>query len=346
MTAFRLLGFLLLLLGWSNLLSAQNPPFNGTIFLDPDIITAEDPSTFVNLSDAGRGMRTMFDRRINNWTNQNVYLFNATYDDSLSLEIQVNPEFGNTETARAEAEKYAPVLGQLPTVLRKDAKTVWIHKGVNPFGGGNNNFLIHIGQAALYERDGILEETLVHEGSHTSLDDPHASTNAWIAAQQADPTFISTYARDNPTREDVAETFLLYLALRHRPERISEDLKKTIEESIPNRIAYFDAQDLDMYPIVQATPTIPNIIQGLEVTVFPNPSRNNFNLQYRLEQANTLEISLQNEAGQILSQVLPKQWQTKGEYTIAVNTQRLPAGTYYVQLKSPKGKVVRKVLVQ
>jgi len=101
-----------------------------------------------------------------------------------------------------------------------------------------------------------------------------------------------------------------------------------------------------MYPIVQATPTTPNIIQGLEVTVFPNPSRNNFQLRYRLEQANTLEISLQNQAGQILRQVLPKQWQTQGEYIIAIDTQRLPAGTYYVQLKSPKGKVIQKVFVQ
>ena len=70
---------------------------------------------------------------------------------------------------------------------------------MQPFGGGNNNLLIHTGQGAQYEASGILEETFVHEAAHTSLDAVHASSAGWIAAQQADPNFISTYARDNAT---------------------------------------------------------------------------------------------------------------------------------------------------
>jgi len=92
----------------------------------------------------------------------------------LTTEIQVNPEFGNSEVALAEAEKYAEVIGRLPTALRNDVETVWIHKGTEPFGGGNNNLLIHIGQAEIYMNDGILEETFVHEASNTSLDASHA----------------------------------------------------------------------------------------------------------------------------------------------------------------------------
>ena len=148
-----------------------------------------------------------------------------------------------------EAEKYAIVIGRLPTSLRQDVQTVWIHKGVNLFGGGNNNLLIHIGQSVLYENDGILEETLVHEASHTSLDATHANAPGWINAQQEDPTFISTYARDNPTREDIAETFLLYLAVKHRSDRISESLKETIANTIPNRIKYLDNQKWNLHPL-------------------------------------------------------------------------------------------------
>ena len=47
---------------------------------------------------------------------------------------------------------------------------------------------------------GILEETLVHEAAHTSLDRTHATAAGWLAAQTADGTFISTYARDHPLR--------------------------------------------------------------------------------------------------------------------------------------------------
>lgn len=36
-------------IGISTKLAAQSPPFNGTIFLDPNIITLKDPTTFLKL---------------------------------------------------------------------------------------------------------------------------------------------------------------------------------------------------------------------------------------------------------------------------------------------------------
>ncbi|MGW8323491.1 MAG: hypothetical protein ACWGSD_18250, partial [Thermodesulfobacteriota bacterium] len=147
------------------------------------------------------------------------------------------------------AEKYAEVIGRLPTVLRSQVETVSIHLGTEPFGGGNNNILIHTGQADAYVTSGILEETFVHEATHTSLDPSHRSSPGWLAAQAADPTFISTYARDFPNREDLAETFLLYLAVRYRSDRITTQLANQILQTIPNRIAYLDAQSFDVHPI-------------------------------------------------------------------------------------------------
>ena len=144
--------------------TSPDPPFSGTIFIDPDIITSSDPTTFRTLSFAGQGSRTMFDRRVNGWITVDAYLFNASFDDGLAAEIQVNPEFGGSDAALAEAEKYAEVIGRLPTALRIDVETVWIHKGTQPFGGGNNNLLIHIGQADLYAADGILEGDICARG--------------------------------------------------------------------------------------------------------------------------------------------------------------------------------------
>ena len=226
------------------------PPFSGTIFIDPDIITPADPSTFLSTTYAGRGTRTMFDRRVNAFVPFNAYLFTATFSDAPPVEIQVNPEFGSEAAARTEALRFARPIGQLPVALREDVRTVWIHRGVQGFGGGNNNLLIHTGQADLYIADGILEETFVHEAAHTSLDADHANSPGWRAAQAADPEFISTYARDNPTREDVAESFLPYLAVRYRRDRISPSLANTISSTIPNRMAYFDARSFDLTPFV------------------------------------------------------------------------------------------------
>jgi len=162
--------------------------------------------------------------------------------------------------------RFGEVIGRLPTALRVDVQTVWIHRGPQPFGGGNNNLLIHTGQANQYENSGILEETFVHEASHTSLDADHAASPGWLAAQAADPDFISTYARDNPTREDVAESFLPWLAARHRADRISQSLHDTFVQTIPNRFAYFDAQGFDLYPIV-VPPPVPVPALGVKARV-------------------------------------------------------------------------------
>jgi hypothetical protein len=231
--------------------SAEAALFSGTIFIDPDIITSADTTTFTGITATGTGSRLMFDRRVNSWVTLNALLFQATYGDGLSIEVQVNPEFSASEAA-TEALKYATVVGRLPTALRVDVETMWIHKGVQPFGGGNNNLLIHTGQGDNYAVAGILEETFVHEAAHTSLDAAHAASAGWLLAQSGDGEFISDYAEANPTQEDIAESFLTWLAVRHRADRISPELYQGIVDTIPNRLAYFDEQAFDMFPITQA----------------------------------------------------------------------------------------------
>ena len=206
----------------------KEPPFWGTIFIDPNIVTDSDSSAFKSISYKG------------------IELSEAKFDDGGIIEMQVNPEFKDKSLAEVEAKKYAWLIGQLPAFLRKDIQTSWIHKGIYDLGGGNNNILIHTGDAEQLERDGILEETLIHEASHTSLDSYHANNYAWLEAQSKDNNFISNYARDNPLREDIAESFLTYLAAIHLSDRISSELKLQILSTIPNRIEYFKNQNFDL----------------------------------------------------------------------------------------------------
>ncbi len=231
---------------------AADPPYNGTVWIDPNIITSSDPTAFQHITPGGRGERTMYDRRVNGRITVNAFLFNVQFDDGLSTEIQVNPEFGSVSAAMAEADKYGRIIGRLPAVLRSDAATVWIHMGKNPLGGGNNNILIHVDRAENSNERGFLEEELVHEGAHTSLDSRHSNAPGWLAAQKDDGNYVSNYARDHPQREDIAESFLSYLAVRYRSARISPSYEQAILETIPNRIAYFDAQSFDdaMYPVI------------------------------------------------------------------------------------------------
>ena len=96
-----------------------------------------------------------------------------------------------------------------------------------------------------------MEEILVHEAAHSALDIAHKDSPGWRAAQAADGVFISEYARDHPDREDIAESFLPYLAVRYRPERLTDAERAVILTTIPNRLIYFDEQDSTCRPIVR-----------------------------------------------------------------------------------------------
>lgn len=321
----------------ANQITQADPPFSGTIFIDPDIITPSDVTTFQSVSYSGRGFRTMYDRRVNNWITVSAYLFDASFDDGLTAEIQVNPEFGSSSAALAEAQKYGPVIGQLPTALRADVQTVWIHKGTQPFGGGNNNLLIHIGQADLYVNDGILEETFVHEAAHTSLDAAHANSSGWLAAQVADAEFISTYARDFPNREDIAESFLPYLAVRYRSNRISQSLKMTIMQTIPNRIAYFDNQSFDMYPISKPTTSVKEISHtSLPKTLalfqnYPNPFNLFTIISYSIPKPGFVILKVYDSLGKEIQTLVNKSQQAK-TYSIHFDAGDLSSGIYFYRL--------------
>ena len=47
-------------------LAASAPPFLGTVFVDGDIITPSDPSSFIKITSIPSDSRIMFDRRANN----------------------------------------------------------------------------------------------------------------------------------------------------------------------------------------------------------------------------------------------------------------------------------------
>ena len=44
--------------------------------------------------------------------------------------------------------------------------------------------------------------------------------------------FISNYAQAYPNREDIAESFLVYLAIQYRSDHISEETYQTIRKTI------------------------------------------------------------------------------------------------------------------
>jgi len=228
-------------------LAAAEPPFHGTAYISPDILTPKDPTALTGLREAGQGDRKNFDRRTGAFGQTPVWLFQAEYKGGRTIEVQVNREFSLAASKR-HAERFARIVGQIPHCLRRDVDALWIHDGEKPFGGGNRSILIHAGQAEKLARSGTLEEVILHEACHTSLDGDHAKSAGWAAARGKDPGFISRYAMENPQREDVAETFPCWYAVRHRKARLPRDLVKRIEAAVPARLAYIDSLKLEVSP--------------------------------------------------------------------------------------------------
>ena len=97
--------------------AATTPPFEGTVWIGPNIITPASPSDLLSTEPTGRGYRTTYDRR-SGWVTQNAYLFVGRLTGSKPTEIIVDPEFGSQDAAATQAGFFARILGQLPRSCR------------------------------------------------------------------------------------------------------------------------------------------------------------------------------------------------------------------------------------
>lgn len=221
-----------------------DPPSLGGL---PNLIQPEDPTTFLGVVAAGRGDREVNDDRFG-FITINAYLFNAHFSDGTTTEIRVNPDVGDLSVATAAANRYGRALGQLPFVVRAGTKRLTLHGCCASFAyGGGGGVVLHLPENPLSWPFLRSEEILLHEGVHAALDSRHYNAG-YRAAQTADGNFISDYAQSNPGEEDLAESFGPWLAVRYRPDRISREDYLKIVNTIPNRLAYLDAQRFNISP--------------------------------------------------------------------------------------------------
>ena len=230
------------------------PPFDGTVWIGPSLITPSSPSDLVSVTPAGQGKRTTYDRRVG-WVTQNAYLFSAKFTGSSPEEIIVNSEFGSADAALAQAQYFARITGQLPRGCRTQIDALWIHAGNANVGGGNRSLMLYSGYAEA--NPGYMEEAMLHECAHTSLDyawKGSVNRQQWDAAAAQDPGFISAYARDNPTSEDVSESFGPFVAWKlGAASGYSAQQLSVIAAQIPHRLAHLDSLKLDLAPVQPPT---------------------------------------------------------------------------------------------
>ena len=237
-----------------------NPPFSSTADTVFDIITTNDPSSFVCLDYRGIATRQMWDKRLDNEFDLEVFLFEAHFSDAPPFEIIVNPEFGTRAAAETEARRYTRALGQLPLTIRHGIRLFGIHDGNPTFSAGAGKIFVYADTASQRINDSHLEESLFHESVHATLDSKYANSRDWIDAQNSDNAFITRYAARYPEREDLAETALFAFGLIRHPGRIPPVDSLDILQTAPARIKLIE-KILSQTPQVSPVPSPPENCQ-------------------------------------------------------------------------------------
>ena len=238
-----------------NQIDLTDPPFAGTLWELPDLISSSDYTVYSTSIYEGIETRLFYDNAILDFINYPAHIFKVNFGDGLSVDFEIYSEFSEQEAISIE-QKYAPIVGQLGKELRKDIKSIEFLKGDSVASAQRSNDLSYanitfhidwLNNTVETRPDGDkTEELLIHESTHLSIDPYVYNQQGWIDAVNLDNNYISTYAKENPDTEDVAENFQAYIAVKYFPERISNSLRDTILSVCLNRFKYFDSLNFDL----------------------------------------------------------------------------------------------------
>ncbi len=197
----------------------------------------------------------MYDQAVEDFIEYPAHIMNINFGDGLTIEFEVYQEFSYNEAIEIK-DKYAPLIGQLGKSLRQHIKSFeFLSQSIIASAQRSEdlsyaNITIHPSWieevVEIYPGGDRTEELLIHESAHLSIDPFVYGDENWKNAVELDGNYISNYAMNFPEREDIAETFQAYIAVKYFPERISNTLRDTILSVCLNRFKYFDTLNLDL----------------------------------------------------------------------------------------------------
>ena len=238
-----------------NKIEILEPPFGGTMWDLPDLIKSSDYTIYSTSSYQGIETRLFYDKSIPDFINYPAHVYKVNFGDNLSIDFEIYTEFTLEEAGNIE-QKYAPLIGQLGKDLRRNIKSFEFLKGEEVASAQRSddlnyaNITFHtdwLTNIVETRTDGDkTEELLIHESAHLSIDPYVYGQQGWTDAVNLDGNYLSTYAKDNPNSEDIAETFQAYIAVKYFPDRISNSLRDTILSVCLNIFEYFDSLNLDL----------------------------------------------------------------------------------------------------
>ena len=236
-------------------------------WLPSSFITQEDPTTFKKLIfKKEKNITTSNSERRGDLKKNKTklfrgFIFEAEYEDNITVEIFVEYEKDKKDFEKAEKEAliFSRMFGQMPHFLKIYTDRIYVHKtdkGANLWWVMYNKREFHLkstpcrkyfNQKVRYSRCAVI---MAHELSHilqqlTGVISP----SKWGTARKLDKKkYCSKYAKTN-SKEDFAESVICWIASRHKSNRITQFDVKKINYFIPNRLKFFDEMNFNMYPM-------------------------------------------------------------------------------------------------
>ncbi len=311
----------------SPILIAQSPLFpNSVVSNDIDFILETDTDDFESITFLGLEDKEMpGDPNGGGLFDTNSYVFEASFGSNHpSIEIWCHSAFQNQDAAKGYADKLGPRLGKLPAFQRNMINHVVIHNGDGgAFAEIEGQFFI------LYSENmdkristNDLEETVFHESVHASYQFMYNEDPDWLAAQAADPTYVTEYAQDYPNLEDLAETALFAYVYHTYPGRLESDIELWLEQNIPNRLEFFKGFYVSVTNIKDAHAM-------KDVHINPNPTHSLFTVSS--ETPITHPIQLYNLSGQRL-----KTYNSEKSKKLNIDLSHFESGLYILKIAGYK----------
>ncbi len=166
--------------------------------------------------------------------------------------------------------------------------------------------------------------------------------------------FISPSITTGDMRTVLKENFNSTIDTIELPDIIINSLSVTHCTSVVGSISYIEYIDdpinFDSLKLNDgagaSTESIVNLPEEPSLKIFPNPSRGEFQIQYKTILEGSMQIDVINISGQIILQIIAVPNQSTGEFRESVNLNDVAAGIYFVRMQIGDKSLVQQVIIQ
>lgn len=152
-----------------------------------------------------------------------------------------------------------------------------------------------------------------------------------------------------PLLDDDSTNVWYWFGLGYVPQNVILDHNMTVRYSLvgfnPDQMKTLIEQLLTELPTVAIDPEAPLPGDFHVSAPYPNPFNSTTTITILTTKAQPLTVNVYNLQGQQVAPILPRQAIAPGKHTLRWNASGTPTGTYFIEVKGPRTRTLKKVLL-